>query len=55
MQFTRAIRKIASSMLLAALQLIFAHKKALPSKLHTDSFSCEHEISLHAAPSELLK
>ena len=29
-QFTRAIRKIASSMLPAALQLIFAHEQALP-------------------------
>jgi len=30
LQFTRAIRKSASSMLSAASQLIFAHKRALP-------------------------
>ena len=33
LQFTRAIRKSASSMLSAASQLIFAHKMELPSEL----------------------
>ena len=43
--FTRAIRKSASSMLSAASQLIFAHKRALPS--------WEHKICLQKGTSEL--
>lgn len=47
LQFTRAVRKIASS------QLIFAHNKVLPSYIHTGRTSYEHEISLHEYTSEL--
>ena len=44
LQFTRAIRKSASSMLSAASQLIFAHKMALPSYPSEFRFSCKHGI-----------
>mgnify|MGYP007026714820 FL=1 len=53
LQFTRAIRKSASSMLSAASQLIFAHKMALPSYLLMSRFSCEHEICSQKGTSEL--
>ena len=53
LQFTRAIRKSASSMLSAALQLIFAHKRALPSWFLVDRFSCEHGICPQETTSEL--
>ena len=53
LQFTRAIRKSASSMLSAASQLIFAHKVALPSYLFGSRFSCKHEIYLQKGTSEL--
>ena len=53
LQFTRAIRKSASSILSAALQLIFAHKRALPSWFLVDRFSCEHGISPQETMSEL--
>ena len=52
-QFTRAIRKTASTMLSAALQLIFAHEKALPTKIFTDGFSCKPEICLPKSLREL--
>ena len=44
LQFTRTIRKSASSMLSAASQLIFAHKMALPSCPSEFRFSCKHGI-----------
>ena len=53
LQFTRAIRKIASSMLSAALQLLFAHRVALPSQLPVHRFSCEHGICPQETTSEL--
>ena len=48
------IRKIASSMLSAASQLIFAHKVALPSYLFVSRFSCEHEIRLTIRMAEVM-
>ena len=53
LQFTRAIRKSASSMLSAASQLIFAHKMALPSWFLVRRFSCEHGICPQETTSEL--
>ena len=53
LQFTRAIRKSASSMLSAASQLIFAHKRALPSWFLMHRFSCEHGICPQETTSEL--
>ena len=53
LQFTRAIRKSASSMLSAASQLIFAHETALPSYLPGSRFSCKHEICSQKGTSEL--
>ena len=53
LQFTRAIRKSASSMLSAASQLIFAHKMALPSYPSEFRFSCEHGICPQETTSEL--
>ena len=44
LQFTRAIRKSASSMLSAASQLIFAHKRALPSWFLVDRFHARMKI-----------
>ena len=54
LQFTRAIRKSASSMLSAASQLIFAHKMALPSWFLVHRFSCEHGICTHEVTGELV-
>ena len=54
LQFTRAIRKSASSILSAASQLIFAHKRALPSRFLVDRFSCEHGICTHEVTGELV-
>ena len=51
--FTSAIRKTASAMLSAALQLIFAHYMARPSQIHEDKFLCEHKICPQASASEL--
>ena len=53
LQFTRAIRKSASSMLSAASQLIFAHKAALPPWVLVHRFSCEHGICPQETTSEL--
>ena len=53
LQFTRAIRKSASSMLSAVSQLIFAYKMALSSWFLVHRFSCEHGICLQETTSEL--
>ncbi len=53
LQFTRAIRKSASSMLSAASQLIFAHKRALPSRFLVDRFHARMRICPQETMSEL--
>ena len=53
-QFTRAIRKIASAMLSAASQLLFAHMLALPSNIPAGRLSCKHAACPQKYSSELL-
>ena len=53
-KFSRAIRKTASSMLSAALQLIFAHFPALRSCLHSLSSPCKHGRCSSFVMTELL-
>ena len=53
LQFTRVIRKSASSMFSAASQFIFAHKMALPSWFLMHRFSWEHGICPQETTSEL--
>ena len=54
-QFRRAIRKIASSMLSAALQLIFAHYLALRSYFHAGRLPCKPGSGLHENMAELFQ
>ena len=55
-KFTRAIRKNATLWLAAASNASArrnAHIVALPLYIHTDRFSCKHEICLHECTSEV--